>query len=157
MIALRQWFLARSRREQRLLLVMAALAIVVLVWAAIILPVTDRLAAARARYADAVDRLGTVEARVAALRAIRGTREPSLAGALDADLRARAQAGGIAPAQVEMAGARVARLSVASARAGALFGWIAGLEEAGLIVDTIAVTDNGDGTVAARLTIRVRG
>ncbi|MDQ2878507.1 MAG: type II secretion system protein M, partial [Pseudomonadota bacterium] len=58
--ALRLWFDSRALREKRLLLVAAALVIVVLLWGGIALPVTDALATATARHADAVTALGQV-------------------------------------------------------------------------------------------------
>ena len=35
--------------------------------------------------------------------------------------------------------------------------WIAGLEQDGILVDTLTLTDNGDKTVAAQISLKARG
>ena len=49
------------------------------------------------------------------------------------------------------------RIAIPTARPGALFAWIADLENAGVVVDTIDVTNNGDQTVAANILLMKRG
>ena len=49
------------------------------------------------------------------------------------------------------------QIAITSARPGALLGWIADLERAGILVDTLAVTNNGDQTVAVQMTLKARG
>jgi len=46
---------------------------------------------------------------------------------------------------------------VPTARPGALFTWLADLEDAGVVVASIQVTNNGDQTVAAQMTLMKRG
>ena len=58
MTGLRHWFEGRSLREKRLLVAMAALAVLTLIWGAVIRPVGDGLSSARERHASAVTRLG---------------------------------------------------------------------------------------------------
>ena len=48
------------------------------------------------------------------------------------------------------------RVSIQSARPGALAGWLARLEARGVIVDSAAFTPNPDRTVGATLTLRSR-
>lgn len=156
MTGLRIWFDGRSLREKRLLLVMAALAALTLVWAGIILPVGDGLASARSRHADAVLRLGETEARVDALRDVQKLRPPPLTGALVDVVRGYAADAGFALASVDPDGADRVRVGIASARPGALVPWLARLERAGILVDAAAMTNNGDRTVGATLTLRAR-
>lgn len=155
---LRTWFRARSLREQRLLLVMLALLALTVIWAAIILPVSDGLSSARTRLDAATVLLGETEQRVRDLKALDapGTPRPT-ATALDADLRARAEAAGIALSSVALVGGNGVQFSVASVRPGPLMGFLSRLEDAGLIVDTLTLTDNGDKTVSAQGSLRVAG
>lgn len=156
MTALIAWFDGRSLREKRLLLVMAALAVLTLVWAGIIRPVGDGLSSARERHADAVQRLGETEARVAAIRDATRDQPLPLTGTLADTVRAQAAQAGFELASLSQpAGDRVA-VTIASARPGALTIWLARLERIGILVDAAALTDNGDRTVAATLTLKAR-
>ena len=154
---LKTWFDARSLREKRLILVMGALAILTFVWGGIIRPVTDGLSSARERYAGAVVRLGNTQARVAAVHALQQNRPAALSGPLEANVRTRAeQAGFPLSAATPIDNGRV-QIAINSARPAALLSWIADLEGAGILVDTLNVTNNGDKTVAVQMTLKARG
>ena len=154
MTGLRAWFAARSLRERSLLLVAAALAMVTVIWGGIVVPVRDTLSSARARHADAVDRLGTTIARVDLLRRV--GRRPALAGDLVTLVRGEADQAGFALATIDAAGADRVRATVQSARPGALAGWLARLEARGVLVDSATLTDHGDRTVGAVLVLKAR-
>lgn len=154
MSALRLWFQGRSRREQRLLLVMVALAIVTLLWGLVIRPMGDAMAGARERHAAAVVRLGETRARVEDLRAAR--RVPPLAGSLAEAVRAQAEVAGFPLASLDPDTGGGVRVSIASARGAALTAWLARLERSGIVVDSATLSDNGDRTVSARLVLRGR-
>jgi len=153
MSALRQWFQSRSKREQRLLLVMAALAIVTILWGLVIRPLSDVMAGARERHAAAVIRLGETRAVVDALGAAR--KVPPLTGSLADVIRAQAETAGFPLASLEPEGDGV-RVSITSARGAALTAWLARLERAGIVVEGATLSDNGDRTVSARLLLRGR-
>ena len=155
MIALRTWFVQRSKREQRLLLVMAALAVVTIVWGLIIRPAADALSSARERHAAAVIRLGETHNLVASLRQAR--RAPPIVGTLTEIVRTRAEEAGFPLASIDPDGGDGVRVAIASARGAALSTWLARLERSGIVVESAALTDNGDRTVAARLVLRSRG
>lgn len=150
------WFAGRSLRERRLILVMLALAVVTIVWAGVILPVRNGLSSSRERYTGAVVRLGAAEAGMAQVKAIQRRQPQPLAGALADVVRARAEAAGFALASLDVEAPDRIRTSIATARAGALMAWIAGLEADGMLVDALSVTGNGDGTVTAQMTLKVR-
>lgn len=156
MSGFRTWFEARSVRERRLLLVMFALLAVTIVWGGIIRPLNDALASARTRHADAVIRLGETQAQVDAVRLVQRRGPVTLPLPLADEVRVRASEGGFALASVEPDGADRVRVSIQSARPGALTGWLARQEVRGLIVDSVAFTPGPDGTVSAQLTIRSR-
>ena len=153
----RAWFDARSRREKQLLLVMAALMALTLVWYGVIRPVGDGLSDARARHADAVIRLGETEAAVAAIRAAQLNRPPPLTGTLADAVRARAAEAGFTIASLTEDGPGRVRVAVASARTSALLPWVARLEGAGILVDAVTLTDNGDRSVGVTMTLKARG
>jgi general secretion pathway protein M len=152
----RLWFAQRSLREKRLLIVMVALAAVTLVWALIIRPVNDGLSSARERHQDAVILLADTQARVKAVAAI-AQHPTSIAAPLDAIIRDRANEAGFALTSVTADGPNRVQIAIATARPGALFGWIAQLESGGIIVESLATADNGDKTVSAQISFRVRG
>ncbi len=114
MTGIRTWFDARSKREQRLLLVMVALAIVTAVWGLIVRPFGDAMASARERHADAVIRLGQTRAELDALRAIRAGRP--LTGTLADAVRAYAEQAGFTVASLDPDGAGGLRVAIPSAR-----------------------------------------
>lgn len=155
MIGLRAWFTARSRREQRLLLLMAALATITAIWGLVIRPLDDALASARERHTAAVVRLGETSATIETLRSARAVRP--LSGGLDPAVRALAAEAGFAVASLDPDGAGGVRVAIPSARGPAMTAWLARLERAGIIVEGATLTDNGDRTVAARLVLKARG
>lgn len=155
MSGLRAWYAGRSRREQRLLLVMVALAIVTALWGLVIRPFGDAMASARERHAAAVVRLGETRASIDALATLRDRRAPS--GDLPAAVRALADQAGFSIASLDPDEAGGVRVAIPSARGAAMTTWLARIERAGVIVQAATLTDNGDSTVAARLVLRARG
>jgi general secretion pathway protein M len=153
----RAWFAGRSLRERRLILVMLALAVLTVFWAGLILPVRNGISSSRERYTDAVVRMGAAEAALRQVKSIQRRPPPALPGPLADEVRRRADAAGFALASLEVEASDRVRTSIASARAGALVGWIAGLEADGVLVDSLSVSGNGDGTVAAQMTLKTRG
>ena len=153
----KRWFDARSLREKRLLLVMAALAGLTLVWGGVIRPVSDGLSSARERYAGAVIRLGDTESRLAAVQALQQNRPVALSGPLEANVRARAEAAGFPLSAVSAIDTGRVQIAINSARPAALLAWIADLEGSGILVETLNVTNNGDRTVAVQMTLKARG
>ncbi|KQU62271.1 general secretion pathway protein GspM [Sphingomonas sp. Leaf339] len=156
MTTLRSWFDGRSKREQRLLLVMTALAAITIVWGLVIRPMSDMMAGARERHAAAVVRFGETAARVDALRDARAARVPLLTGSLADAVRARADQAGLPIASLDPDGNDGVQISIQSAKGSALTAWLARLERAGIVVESAALTDNGDRTVAGRLVLRRR-
>ena len=157
MTGLRAWFDGRSLREKRLILVMLGLLALTLIWYAVICPIGDALSSERSRHADAVIRLGETRAAVAALRGIERDRPAPLTGRFADAVRARAADAGFALATLDEDGANRVRISIASARPAVLIPWLARLEAAGILVDTAALTNNGDQTVGVQLALKARG
>lgn len=150
------WFNARSLREKRLLVVMAALLAVTLVWLAIIRPFGDALSSERERHAAAVIRLGETQAQVEALRQIGRLRSAPLTGSFADAVRARAAEAGFAVSTLDEDGSGRVRVGIAGARPAALVPWLARLELAGILVEGATFTDKGDRTVGVLLTLKAR-
>lgn len=148
----RAWFDGRSRREKWMILVMLALLGVTIVWG-IIRPIDEALSSARRANADAAVRLARTQAQVGAVKALRRARPEAPTMPLDALVRESASAAGFALDSVAADGAKL-RVHLNSARGGALLAWLGGLEEQGVIVDQLNVTDAGNRNVAADITFR---
>ncbi|GAO38676.1 general secretion pathway protein M [Sphingomonas changbaiensis NBRC 104936] len=144
------WWRARSRREQRLLLVMFALLAVTILWLGIYRPLQDALSNARARHQQAVVRLGEVRGGAAALR-----RGPAVAlpGPLASVVTQAANDAGFANAIVSPQGDRRVTVSIPSARPAPFFAWIASLEARGIVVEQLAARANSDPTLAVDATL----
>lgn len=157
MNALRLWFAGRSRRERWLVLGAAALALLVLLWLLLVRPLDDALSDARAREGDAVLRLAATQASLDALHAARAGRGVPLTAPLADTVRASADQAGFALASLDPAGPDRVRVGIASAKGGALIGWLARLERDGVLVDAAQLTDHGDHTLGVDLTLKARG
>ncbi|MDE0880444.1 MAG: type II secretion system protein GspM [Sphingomonas bacterium] len=155
MTRLRTWYVDRSLREKRLLLLMAALLIVTIVWAGIVIPIRDGLDTSRGRYEDAVVRLATTRGDVDVIKAA-GRRTPMTASLADTVRAAADQAGFEIATLDDQDGGRV-RVTIQSARAAAMSGWLAGLETRGVLVDSATLRDTGNRSVGADLVLKARG
>jgi general secretion pathway protein M len=132
---------------------MLGLSVIVLGWLLVVRPLTDSLAAARARHDAAVEALGEARAR-----ATPGAAPGAQAvGPVDALVARTANEAGFTNARITSQGAERASVSVDAARPQVLFGWVARLEQSGLAVERLTTRLNGDRTVAAELTLRKRG
>jgi len=147
------WWSLRSRREQRLIQIMAGLAVIVRGLLLVVRPLTDSLAAARARHDAAVVALGEARAR-----ATPGASPAApAAGPVDALVARTANEAGFTNARITSQGSERASVAVDSARPQVLFGWVARLEQSGLVVERMGARINGDRTIGAELTLRKRG
>ena len=155
--ALKRWFDGRTLRERRMLLAMAAMIVLTVIWFGILLPISDGLSSSRTRLNDAVVRLAQSEAQLDALKALQRNRPAPITGALDDYIRQSAGDAGFALSDVSAQGDGRIHIAVPTARPGALFTWIADLESAGVIVATITISNNGDQTVSAQMTLMKRG
>lgn len=155
--SVRLWFAALSLREKRLVLVAAGLAVLTLVWFGVIRPIGDGLSSAKSRHNSAVQRLAETEAQMQALAQLQADRPPPLAVPIDIAVRDRAAQAGMGLSSVTPQGNGIVQIAIGSAKPSALFRWIADLEAAGIIIDTITTTDNGDQTVSASITLKARG
>ena len=146
------WWQARSERERWLVGTMLVLALVLLVWLLVIRPLSDALDAAKMRHGDAAVALAEARARTAPA----GGGGPAAAGPVDAIVTRTAAAAGFPGARVAAMGAGRASVSLDAARPQALFGWIAQMEQQGLVVERLRVQANQDHTLSAEMTMAAR-
>jgi len=150
------WYRARTQREQYMVLG-GGIAVILAFCYFLIVPLSDALASAKARHADAVISLGETQVRIDAVKDMQASRAAPLDAPLEAMIRARANDAGFALTSVTPQGSDRVQIAIASARPGALIGWIAGLESSGVLIDRLGTTDNGDRTVAVQMTLKAQG
>ena len=150
-------WLARTPRERWLLGVMLALVALVLVWLLILRPLADTLSAARQRHGEAVAALAEARSQAAAIAALERNRPAPFAGPIDTAVAAAASEAGFQLSGLQPEGSGRVSLAIGAARPQALFGWIAGLEAQGYIVQSLTASSNPDRTLSARLVLRARG
>ena len=145
------WWRDRSLREQRMLLVMAALLAVTALWLGIYRPVQNALSDARARHQEAVVRLGEVRAQADVIKSAGARAAPAapLAGIVN---RAAAEAG-FANATIAPQGDRRVSVSIPSARPGPVMSWVARLEAQGIVVERLNARANADPTLTVDLVL----
>lgn len=143
---LKLWWAERSKREQRLLLVMFGLIALVFVWLLAIRPLSDSLDAARTRHGQAVIALAEAKAR----RAVpAGPARPAATAPLPIDaLLARTSAdAGFANARINAMSPARASVTIEAARPQAVLGWIDQLEGQGVAVQSLTARVNQDRTI----------
>ena len=152
------WFRSRSRREQRLILLMLALAALVLVWLLVLRPLGDALAAAKERHGSAVVALASARAQAAEIARLEGAAGggPAASGPLDSFLSRAAGEAGFQLSQIQAAGPDQATVVMEAARPQAFFAWVAAMESAGLIVERLSARANADRTIAVEIAFRRR-
>ncbi len=147
------WWRDRSPRERGLLLVMVALMAFVLGWLLVVRPLSDALDAAKARHGAAVIALGEARARAGT----DGAPAPAPALPVDALVGRTAAEAGFAGARIAAQGPARATVAIDAARPQALFGWLARLEQGGLVVERLRARANSDRTLAVEATLQARG
>jgi general secretion pathway protein M len=145
------WWDARSARERWLVGTMLLLALVLLVWLLIVRPLSDALDAARMRHGAAA--VALAEARARAEPSAAG---PAASGPADAIVARTAAAAGFPGARIAGQGPGRASVGLDAARPQALFGWIAQMEQQGLVVERLRAQANQDRTLSAEMVLGAR-
>lgn len=154
---LKTWWIGRTPREQRLLLIMAALAAILIAWLLVIRPLGDALSNARERHASAIIALADARGQADAIRQAEGEAPAALGMPLDVLLSQAAAEAGFPIARLERQGSNQATMTIEAVRPQAFFGWLAELESRGLIVERLTATTNSDQTLGVQFTLRERG
>ncbi len=157
-VRLRDWYGSRSQREQRMLLLMTAIALPLLIWFLIVRPLSNAYDSALDRHLAAVDLNG----RVRALAAGKIGRPIVNVGAPNSDIALiiaeRAAQSGLVLDTNTAAGPNDVSISIAAAPTIAATQWLAQLERDGFAINDLRMTPTPDGNVAvsARLVRRPR-
>lgn len=145
--AILAWWHALSPREQVLIRIMLALAAVVVLVFGVVRPLRSYTVSSHDRL-DAAARLRTQAAQLGH-EDQRASSQTPLAERVTASAR---EAGFDAVLQTADADGQL-RVTIAAARAPALYGWIAALEKAGVRVRQASLSTKSDATLAATLTM----
>lgn len=151
------WWRMRSLREQRLLLAMGTLALVIFAWLLVVRPLTDALSEARERHGEAVAALAETRSLVAAMEGTDKGSTPTMAGTLDAVISQAASEAGFPVSRLDRHSANQVTLVIEAVRPQAFFAWVHRMEvERGLIVERLSATTNTDQTLAVQVGFRAR-
>lgn len=140
----RNWFVGLSARERVLVTGLGALVLLMLLWFALVMPLTDFRSAARAAHATALEDRAEADALLTRLGG-------SGAGAIAAeDVAAVFAEAGLQPRVEPADGGLSVRLE--AVRADVLFNLLGRIEgEGGMIIAGADITANDDATLSARL------
>ncbi|OYQ24032.1 hypothetical protein CHU93_16540 [Sandarakinorhabdus cyanobacteriorum] len=151
MAALSPWWSQRSRREQWLLALTAALLAALLFWLALLRPLALAREAALAEARSAQQQLAHARMLAAAIQA---RPAPPAGPVLDLIGRRLAEAG-LTPARLEAQGPGQAIVEIAAINGRLAIGWAAALEQRdGLVVEELEASRNSDQSVRLRLNVR---
>jgi general secretion pathway protein M len=154
---LRALWLARTARERWLLGAMFALAALVLAWFLVLRPLGDALSAARERHGHAVEALAEARAQATAIAELERRRPGDSGRQVETAVAAAASEAGFQLSALQSEGPGRVSLAIGAARPQALFGWIAGLEAQGYVVERLSASSNPDRTLSAQILLRRRG
>ncbi len=148
------WWAGRTTREQRLLLVMFALAGVTLIWFGIVRPLDDALTDARARHSRAVTAEAEARGQADAIAALGRNRPPRLELPVRILVPQSAGAAGFTVQRADAFEPDGVSIVIGNARPAAFFTWLSGLQQRGLVVEALSASPNPDRTLAVRFTVR---
>ena len=157
MTAIRDWFLSRTKREQRLVLLMVAIAVPVLAWLLIIRPLGAAYAAALDDHLAAIDRRGRVLALAEAAKSAPARRVEANKADLQLIVTQAATQAGITLQGANASGPNTVEVAVAGGRATVLGQWLAQFEAQGIAVQQMTMMPQPDGTVSMSARLARRG
>jgi general secretion pathway protein M len=144
---LRQAWDGRTRREQRMLAVMALLVAAVVLWLGVVRPITQRRDAAARDRVRAESELAQVRVAIARLAPAKPGQSPTDAQGLEPVVRQSAGAAGLEITTGMDASGRLG-FSAPRAPSAAVFGWLAALETThGLRPVSLSVVENADASL----------
>jgi general secretion pathway protein M len=151
------WWQGRTLREQRLLSLLAIIAIPMAFWLMVMRPFGHLLDHQRLQRDAAERMLADVRTMAAELDHIRATPVQGRAGIASAAIRADAEAAGFTVSRADSDGPDGAILVIDAVRAQPFFTWLATTEQRhGLIVTRLTAQPNSDATLAISATLRRR-
>ncbi|WP_408591854.1 type II secretion system protein GspM [Novosphingobium sp.] len=160
---LKDWLQALTARERFLVLTALGLGLAVVLVYGLIWPVGRAFDAARARQADSARRSAQVLAGIRTLGPDRPSRNaprvtPIDQVPIDQEVASLAQTAGLVlQTHQPGGGGRTTLIIIRDASATSALSWLDSLADKGLVVETLTMTPQPDGSVAVRATIRRAG
>lgn len=147
------WFLARSRREQVLVGILAVLLVLVVGYYGVVRPLDRGVESAKQDFAEEAMRAGRLAAKAQLLSEAGNAPRPVPSGALNVLLAAEAGERGFTLDRNQPAGDARAEIAIGSARAPAFLAWLSDLESRGVLTEQISMRrmDSGAVAITARL------
>jgi len=143
------WWRNHSAGERRLMAALGIIALIIFLWLGVWRPVANGLESGWERQGTALDRYASVRAKVAELRRQPARKPQADRLPIDQRIGQNAAEAGFTLERATQQGAGRMSVNIASARAGPLLEWIAGLEREGVAVQTISLVPGAaEGTVA---------
>lgn len=152
MTTIRTWFEGRTQREQRMVLAMALIALPLLIYLLLVVPLERAYKAALQDELAAVDRNGRVKAMADRMAA--GSKAAPAVADLSLFLIDNARGGGLTVSAERGAEPALSTVRIDPTSAPAIFGWIRGLENQGYRIDSMRITPGTGGQVGAELVVR---
>lgn len=153
------WWRGHSASEQRIMAVLGVAVLLVILWLGVWRPVTSGLATGWDRHSAALDRYGSVRAKVEALSR-RSAAIPAPGGrpSLEQLVGQTAAEAGFTLDRSSAQGDRRMSIGITSARMGPLLAWLSRLEQDGVAVQTISIVPGGaDGVVTVQAVLAEGG
>jgi general secretion pathway protein M len=153
---IRDWFVARSKREQGLIVLMLAIALPLLAWLLVVRPLSAAYDDALQDHLAAVDRHGRVLVLAESARSAPSRRVEASKADLQLVVTEAASQAGVTLQGATASGTDSVDVAVAGGRSIALGQWLAQFEARGITVEQMTMTPLPDGTVnmSARLARR---
>ena len=155
MVVIREWYEARSIREQRMLLAMALVALPLLLYLLLVLPLSSAYQHALRTQLEAVDRNGRVKAMAKRLET--GAAAPPAVADLNLFLIDNARASGLTVAADRGAEPALSSIKIDATSPSSVFTWIRQLEGQGYRIDSLRLTPAANAQVSAELIVRGGG
>ena len=153
-VAIREYYGARTQREQRLILLMLAIAVPLLAALLIVLPLSRAYDHALDRHLEAVDRNGRVR-QLAELAKKRPVVAPAATGAdLSLIVAESASRAGITLDSNAAAGGNAVAVTIGAAPAALAVQWLREFETRGVVVEDLRLTPAANGNVAVSTRLR---
>lgn len=154
----KSWWQTREPRERVLLSIMFVLLAAVVFWLGIYRPVENGLRQAALDNLEAAQRYASVARKVELLETANSPGAAASSLPVEQIVGQSAGEAGFTLERVQGQGNDRVDVAIASARATALLGWIAGLEAGGVVVERATIGPSGaTGTVTAQLSFRRAG
>jgi type II secretory pathway component PulM len=154
MAPLQTWWVERSIREQRMLVVLVFFLAAIFLWFGVLQPVQTGLSAARARHMQVNTALESVTAKAAAFKQIIANPPAPLGSPIAAFVSSSASEAGFTLSRADPVGPDAVIVALTSAKSPAFFAWVDIMRRRGVFVERAAINTNSDATIRVDATFK---